>query len=188
MRSRKPAQIDALALAGVFMLAMMLLNAILQPGSRVEPAAAQSNLPAPEPQAPNWDRVAPPYDSYVVTQGLHGYSYGHAAIDLTAGEGEAIKSPIHGIVQAVYLDEWNNTAILIENERYQVTLLHGLYSAVEGQEVDIGEVIGTESNQGYTVDYLGRLCAGRDCGYHTHLNIFDKEQQTNVNPLDLFDQ
>ena len=50
-----------------------------------------------------------------------------------------------------------------------------------------GQVIGSESNQGNTVDWWGRSCRGRDCGYHTHLNIFDKRIGSNVNPLGLIE-
>ena len=31
----------------------------------------------------------------------------------------------------------------------------------------------------------GNLCAGRNCGYHTHLNVYDKRQAANINPLTL---
>jgi murein DD-endopeptidase MepM/ murein hydrolase activator NlpD len=67
-----------------------------------------------------------PYDNYWLTQGLHGASYGHAAIDLAAGKGSAVKSPLDGQVTANYVD-----------------------------------------------------------GYHSHLNVFSKEQSVNVNPLDV---
>jgi hypothetical protein len=45
--------------------------------------------------------------------------------------------------------------------------------------------VGTESNHGYTLDIYGNLCAGRDCGYHTHLNVYDRRVGYNVNPMDL---
>jgi len=186
MRSKKNSPVDGLSLVGLFLLAMMLLNAIIEPGSSVDTAAAQGDPAALQAQTPDWNAIAPPYDSYIVTQGIHGESYGHAAIDLTAGEGAEIKSPINGTVEALYIDEYGNTTLIIENERYQVTLLHGLYNVEQGQVVALGDVVGTESNQGYTVDFQGRLCSGRDCGYHTHLNVFDKQLQANVNPLELF--
>ena len=185
MRSNKKAPPDGLSLVGLFLLAVMLLNAISSPDRHVEAAAAQGNPPALEVHTPDWDAVVAPYDEYVITQGVHGESYGHAAIDLTAGNGAEIKSPINGEVEALYIDEYGNTTLILENERWQVTLLHGLYKVEPGQAVALGEVVGTESNQGFTVDYLGRLCSGRDCGYHTHLNIYDKQQQANINPLEL---
>lgn len=42
-----------------------------------------------------------------------------------------------------------------------------------------------ESNIGYTLDMAGNLCAGRDCGYHTHLNVYDKRLGYNIDPLSL---
>lgn len=126
-----------------------------------------------------------PYDNYWITQGPHGMSYGHMAIDIAAGKGTVIKSPIQGVVTANYIDVYGNTTLVVENERYQVTLLHGDYSAAVGQEVHNGDPIGAESNKGYTTDMQGRLCQGRDCGHHTHLNVYDKSANQNVNPLDI---
>lgn len=127
-----------------------------------------------------------PYDSYSVTQGLHGYSYGHAAVDLSAGDGETILSPIAGEITDYYVDEWNNTTLVIENARYKVTLLHGLYTVSIGDRVQIGDPIGAESNQGNTYDAYGNYCGGSsNCGYHTHINVFDKDLGQNVNPLNL---
>ncbi len=37
--------------------------------------------------------VAAPYSQYTLTQGVHGASYGHAAIDLSAGKGEPVTLP-----------------------------------------------------------------------------------------------
>ena len=52
-------------------------------------------------------------------------------------------------------------------------------------KVSIGQPLGTESNQGYTFGPGGILCRGLDCGYHTHLNVYDKYLRSNVNPLDV---
>lgn len=129
--------------------------------------------------------IAAPYSQYTLTQGLHGFDYGHMAIDIAAGKGAEILSPINGIVSALYIDEWGNTTLVIENERYQVMMLHGLYAVGVGERVVLGQAVGKESNQGNTVDGQGRSCRGRDCGYHTHLNIFDKQLGANVDPLEL---
>ena len=133
----------------------------------------------------NPDAVAAPYDEYVLTQGPHGFSYGHMAIDLTAGKGATIKSPINGVVTQKFTDEYGNPTLVIENEHYQVTLLHGKYTVVVDDIVSLGDPIGSESNKGYTLDFRGNLCTNRDCGYHTHLNIFDKQYFANVNPMKL---
>jgi murein DD-endopeptidase MepM/ murein hydrolase activator NlpD len=129
------------------------------------------------------DAIAAPYDHFIITQGIHGAEYGHTAIDISAGKGATIKSPINGTVTKLYIDDWGNPSLTIENDHYAVELLHGLFSAKVGDIVTIGQPIGTESNQGNTFDGMGRSCAGRDCGYHTHINVFDKKLGTNVNPF-----
>lgn len=129
--------------------------------------------------------IAYPYDHFTLTQGPHGVDYGHLAIDITAGNGATIKSPINGVVTNRTIDEYGNTVLVIENERYTITLMHGLYTVQIGEFVSLGQPIGQESNQGYTIGADGLTCAGRDCGYHTHLNIFDKQLGTNVNPLEV---
>jgi murein DD-endopeptidase MepM/ murein hydrolase activator NlpD len=149
---------------------------------RARAAAVEATL---EPVQP---AVIAPYTSYTLTQGPHGASYGHWAIDLMAGKGAQILSPITGMVTESYLDELDNSTLIIENEAYRITLLHGIYTVDQGQDLQQGQPIGWESNIGYTLDWAGNLCTGRDCGYHTHLNIFDKSLGVNVNPLDLISE
>ena len=133
------------------------------------------------------DAFAAPYKKYTLTEGLHGQSYGHLAIDIAAGKDAKIHAPINGVVSAKFIDQYGNTTLVIENEHYEVLMLHGNYSVSEGQQVEIGQVVGTESNNGYTTDMAGRPCAGRDCGYHTHLNVYDKQLEKNVSPLNLIE-
>lgn len=132
--------------------------------------------------------VAAPYDDYALTQGVHGSSYGHMAIDIAAGKNAIIKSPIAGFVSDLYTDQYGNPTLVIENEVYRVTMLHGKYKVEIGDQLELGQMVGRESNMGYTIDYSGRSCQNRDCGYHTHLNIFDKRIGSNVNPLDLLEK
>jgi murein DD-endopeptidase MepM/ murein hydrolase activator NlpD len=141
-----------------------------------------------QPKPANARAFAAPYEEYTLTQGPHGYSYGHMAIDITAGKGAAILSPINGKVTDLYVDQYGNPTLVIENKNYRVTLLHGDYTVNVGEEVKQGQKVGKESNQGYTTDMAGVPCAGRNCGYHTHLNVFDKREGANVNPLDLIDK
>ncbi len=146
-------------------------------------AEAKGDASASAPGDPNaW---ADPYDAYIVTQGPHGMSYGHYAVDITAGKGETIKSPINGIIGSLFVDQYGNTTLIIENDRYRVLMLHGNYSVHVGQVVAIGDPVGVEWNNGYTLDANGQLCAGRDCGYHTHLNVFDKSIGQNIDPFTL---
>ncbi len=156
----------------------------LPAASTVQPAPAPT-APSAEPPPADPGEIRAPYDDYILTQGPHGESYGHLAIDLTAGKGAAIHAPISGEVSALYTDEYGNPTLVIENDIWQVTLLHGDYLPSPGDQVSIGQVIGYESNHGYTVDWSGRSCRSRDCGYHTHLNIFDKGSGGNANPLEV---
>jgi murein DD-endopeptidase MepM/ murein hydrolase activator NlpD len=146
-----------------------------------------SSPPKPEPKVVDETLISAPYDQYTLTQGPHGFSYGHMAVDIVGGKGTVIKSPIHGRVTGSYIDQYGNPTLVIENEVYQVTLLHGIYSVEVGEELRLGQPVGTEGNQGYTTDWWGRSCRNRDCGYHTHLNIFDKRIGSNVNPLNVID-
>jgi hypothetical protein len=133
---------DAMTLAGAFLLAFLLLQVMLDrssslpaaaasgadaavPALELAPAQPESAAAPPEnsaaplpPEAgplPQKVEVASPYDSYTLTQGPHGFSYGHMAVDLHAGEGEVIRSPIDGAVTARYVDQWGNPALVVEN-------------------------------------------------------------------------
>jgi|GEM_PF-770741 len=132
------------------------------------------------------DAIAAPYDQYVVTQGPHGASYGHMAVDLMAGKGATIKSPINGAVTQLYIDEWGNPTLTIENTHYRIELLHGLYTVQIGDQVRLGQPVGSESNQGNTFGWDGPCHGKEGCGYHSHINVFDKLLGQNVNPLQLF--
>jgi murein DD-endopeptidase MepM/ murein hydrolase activator NlpD len=137
-----------------------------------------------EPSASyNSRMVSFPYDNYTLTQGLHGFSYGHMAIDISAGRGAIVKSPIEGYVSDLYIDPYGNPTLLIENDNYRVTMMHGKYKVAIGDQIALGQMVGRESNLGLTTDMQGRSCRNRDCGYHTHLNIFDKQVGENVDPL-----
>ena len=178
---------------GAALLVVVMLVGLWWDRGRVTPIAASPGIsttpvPTPLPVLPPADDpllVLAPYTDYWLTQGPHGESYGHLAIDLAAGEGTTILSPINGAVVANTIDQYGNTTLVLENLAYVVTLLHGLYTVREGEKVRAGQPVGTESNIGYTMDMQGNLCWNRDCGYHTHLNIYDKNLARNVNPLDL---
>ncbi len=156
-------------------------------------ARGESKNPSQEPGKPDTRLVsdpaafAAPYDKYTITQGPHGASYRHMAIDIAAGKGATIKSPINGEITRLFTDRYGNPTLVIENKFYKITLMHGIYDVVVGERVEIGQPIGKESNKGYTTDMQGRPCKQRNCGYHTHLNIFDKRLSRNVNPLKLLE-
>ncbi len=182
-----------MALAAALIL-MLMAFAVLTDREKGTVSAAQLPEPAVAPAARSSEPALPaadpaeirmPYEEYILTQGPHGQSYGHLAIDLTAGKGAEIHSPISGEISALFTDNYGNPTLVIENEVWRVTLLHGDYTVSPGDPVSIGQAIGFESNHGYTVDWRGRSCRGRDCGYHTHLNLFDKRAGENANPLEV---
>jgi murein DD-endopeptidase MepM/ murein hydrolase activator NlpD len=152
------------------------------PPITINPPTTRAN-PAPIITDPT--TFVAPYDSYVITQGMHGFSYGHAAIDIAAGKGATLKSSITGAVTAKYTDGVGNPILVIENDVYKITLLHGIYTVAVGDQVEAGQPIGEESNIGNVTDMQGNSCRNRDCGYHSHLNVFDKRLGQNVNPLEL---
>ncbi len=182
------------ALAAFALFALLVLRSgFTTPGAVSAPSPATAPAPVDNARSPDAalpvapESFAAPYAEYWVTQGPHGASYGHMAVDIAAGEGTPILSPIAGQVTRKDTDGYGNPVLVIENEAYRVTLLHGIYRVAVGDAVNQGDVVGEESNIGYTTDMQGRLCAGRDCGYHTHLNVFDKRLGENVNPLNLLE-
>lgn len=199
MRTR----IDSMTLVGVAILLLFAVSIVRGWGGEGDPALAPTNAEGtpvahmtsvPEAAAtpsaaaadPAWNvTIALPYDTYFLTQGGHGQSYGHFAVDIAAGNGSTIKSIINGVVSGGGYDVWGNTFIQIENDNYVVLYLHGVYTRLIGETVLAGQPIGTESNIGYTLDMAGNSCAGRDCGYHTHLNVYDKRLGINIDPLSL---
>lgn len=181
---------DALSVVGLallILLAYFVLNGIISGSRTAPPESPPPPLPtvSAPPLLPDPNLVVAPYAEYWVTQGVHGSSYGHMAIDIAAGKGSTILSPIHGEVTAVYTDEYGNPTLIIENSRYTITLLHGFYNVVVGQQLTAGDPVGSEGNLGYTTDMAGNRCQTSECGYHTHLNVYDKQLGSNVNPLNL---
>jgi murein DD-endopeptidase MepM/ murein hydrolase activator NlpD len=133
------------------------------------------------------DAFASPYARFLVTQGAHaggGWWYGALAIDLGNGRGTPLLSAINGWVSEAGADEFGSTYIVLENSRWRVLMMHGDYSVGLGEVVQVGQQVGTESNNGFTVGPTGIVCNGiPGCGEHTHLAIW--EYGTEVNPLDL---
>ena len=180
-------ELTAAVLLLFLLLALVLDRAETAPATPTAVAAGGAPLTesAAPPPAPDSTLVVVPYETYWVTQGLHGTDYGHLAVDLAAGKGSTIFSPINGVVRGSYVDQYGNTTLVIENDRYRVSLLHGDYVVVVGETLRAGQAVGSESNHGYTTDMQGNSCRNRECGYHTHLNIFDKQLGRNVDPLAL---
>jgi murein DD-endopeptidase MepM/ murein hydrolase activator NlpD len=179
-------RVDIVALAALIFALFLVSNLLFRRAGSPTPAekSAKSEVsPVTDPAA-----ITAPYDHYTLTQGPHGASYGQMAIDIAAGKGKTIKSPINGEITRLFTDRYGNPTLVIENKFYKVTLLHGKYNVTVGERVKIGQPIGKESNKGNTTNMQGNPCKQRNCGYHTHLNIFDKRLSRNVNPLKLLDK
>ena len=178
-----------LALAFLFFLGFQIISdrATTQPAMAMDEVRLEDLEAAPLQTTDfiDYSVIGQPYEDYNLTQGPHGFSYGHNAIDISAGKGAEILSPSHGMVVANFVDDLGNPTLILENEIWQITLMHGEYILSTGEQVSLGQVVGYESNLGYTTDLQGRSCQGRDCGYHTHLNIYDKRINANINPLDV---
>jgi len=178
-----------LALAFLFFLGFQIISdrATTQPAMAMDEVSLEDLEAAPLQTTDFIDYlvIGQPYEDYYLTQGPHGFSYGHNAIDISAGKGAEILSPISGMVVANFVDELGNPTLILENEIWQITLMHGEYILSTAEQVSLSQVVGYESNLGYTTDMQGRSCQGRDCGYHTHLNIYDKRISANINPMDV---
>lgn len=125
-----------------------------------------------------------PEKHYVITQGCHP-SYGSCSIDIMAGAWAPVISPIDGVVTKLYTDEYGSPTIFIENNRLRVIMLHGKWTVKIGDELKIGDSVGKEGNMGMTFGPNGFCGTGSDCGWHVHLEVFDKVSGQWVNPLDL---
>lgn len=203
--------LDGLVIVGALFLTFMFLNVIEDQGwfkfdwgasakTRAASPSETVNVPLStrpsgqkdnaaefsQPPALDAEAIAAPYERFAITQGIHGAEYDHMAIDISAGNGAVIHSPINGEVTALFIDEWGNPSLILENARYKIELLHGLFTVKIGERVGLGQPIGAESNQGNVADPWGFSCRERDCGYHPHINVFDKDLGRNVNPLELF--
>ena len=120
-----------------------------------------------------------PGGTYTITDSCHPDGWGDfvggysstCAIDLSAGCGASIISPISGDMVA-YADDGlgiGNTAAIIKGSRYTAFLLHGDY--VASGPIQQGGLIGYEASH------------GNSSGCHTHISIFDHIEKKWVNPL-----
>ena len=121
------------------------------------------NPPLSDYLAPN-----PPYEEFTGSQDIHGCGYGHAAVDIVGVNDKTILSPINGRVIKNGYDGIGNTVLVIENEQYTITMLHGVYE-VEGA-VSRGQRVGVEAS------------IGNSYSPHTHLSIYDRTIGKNVPP------
>lgn len=106
----------------------------------------------------------------ILTQDVHGCSYGMPGVDISSKDPSALlQAPMSGEV-TTYTDKWYNTTIRIENDEWIVWLLHSRSYLVEEGEVRRGEAVGVMGAIGYAT------------GPHVHYTIFDKVSDSFVDP------
>ncbi|MCI0726408.1 MAG: transglycosylase SLT domain-containing protein [Chloroflexi bacterium] len=122
-------------------------------------------------------KLASPY--HLPTAVNQGYHAGHLGIDIEAGCGVEVYAPLTGVITFVGRDGYigphsdrrnglpeDNTMLVIDDGAgTQVVLLHGRYTAREGQPVTAGET---------PVGYEDTI--GNSTGCHTHLEVLRNGQ------------
>jgi murein DD-endopeptidase MepM/ murein hydrolase activator NlpD len=96
------------ALALILFLSVSLLTDASNAEASFDPAGTGAAAATTQPALAA--TLIAPYETYTLTQGPHGQSYGHLAVDLAAGEGAVILAPIQGIVNDRYEDVWQSYA------------------------------------------------------------------------------
>ncbi len=116
-------------------------------------------------------RENPVTDNPILTQDIHGCSYGLPGLDITSLNSTAmLQAPMPGEV-TTYTDRWYNSTIRIENDEWIVWLLHPRsYFVTDGEIVRSGQIVGVMGAVGYAT------------GPHVHYTIYDKVNETFVDP------
>ncbi|MBK7897573.1 MAG: M23 family metallopeptidase [Candidatus Promineifilaceae bacterium] len=116
-------------------------------------------------------RLNPVSESPTLTQDVHGCSYSLPGIDISSSNRSAVlQAPMPGEV-TTYTDQWYNSTIRIENDEWIVWLLHPRSYFVEEGTVARGQAVGVMGAVGYAT------------GPHVHYTIYDKVNETFVDPL-----
>ncbi len=117
-------------------------------------------------------RLNPVTTAPVLTQDIHGCSYNLPGLDISSSDASAVlQAPMPGEV-TTFTDRWYNTTIRIENEEWVVWMLHPRSYLVEEGEVSRGQAVGI----------MGAV--GNATGPHVHYTIYDKINETYVDPRD----
>lgn len=115
-------------------------------------------------------RLNPVAVTPILTQDIHGCSYGLPGIDISSSDTTAVlQAPIPGTI-TTFTDKWYNSTIRIENEEWIVWLLHPRSYIVEEGEVKQGQAVGIMGSVGIST------------GPHVHYTIYDKINETFVDP------
>lgn len=115
-------------------------------------------------------RLNPVSESPMLTQDIHGCSYGLPGLDISSSNRSAVlQAPMPGEL-TTYTDQWYNSTIRIENDEWIVWLLHPRSYFVEEGNVTRGQAVGVMGAVGYAT------------GPHVHYTIYDKINETFVDP------
>ncbi|MBK8984659.1 MAG: M23 family metallopeptidase [Chloroflexi bacterium] len=115
-------------------------------------------------------RLNPVAFAPTLTQDVHGCSYSLPGVDISSSDSTAIlQAPMPGEV-STFTDRWYNTTIRIENDEWIVWLLHPRSYLIETGPVKRGQAVGVMGAVGYAT------------GPHVHYTIFDKVNETFVDP------
>ena len=117
-------------------------------------------------------RLNPVTDSPVLTQDTHGCSYSLPGIDISSSDNKTavLQAPISGRL-TTYTDRWYNSTIRIENDEWIVWLLHPRSYLLKEGKVKRGQNVGVMGAVGFAT------------GPHVHYTIYDKINDTFVDPL-----
>lgn len=138
--------------------------------------------------------IAPIYKNYSVSNAsLHGVP-GWEGVDIYAGCGKPVLSPISGIVAFNGLDGYNQVdergvvreqtpMITIKNDRYTVTIMHGNYTAPIGTRVVTGEQVGTEGSQGMSTGCHSHVVVKENGKLKNYLDILNNPETKANYPL-----
>ncbi|MCL4263570.1 MAG: peptidoglycan DD-metalloendopeptidase family protein [Anaerolineae bacterium] len=115
-------------------------------------------------------RFNPVSESPLLTQDIHGCSYGLPGLDISSSNSTAVlQAPIAGEL-TTYTDQWYNSTIRIENDEWIVWLLHARTFFIAEGNVKQGQAVGV----------MGAV--GIATGPHVHYTVFDKMNDTFVDP------
>lgn len=120
----------------------------------------------------------PVSETPILTQDVHGCSYSLPGLDISSPDNQKaiLLAPMPGEA-TTYTDQWYNTTIRIENDEWIVWLLHPRsYFVTDGQKVKRGDAVGVMGAVGFAT------------GPHVHYTIYDKINQTFVDPAEFLPQ
>jgi murein DD-endopeptidase MepM/ murein hydrolase activator NlpD len=114
--------------------------------------------------------INPVTESPLLSQDIHGCNYNLPGLDITSNNATAVlQAPMPGTV-TTFTDQWQNSTIRIENQEWIVWLLHPRSYLMKEGEVERGQPVGIMGSVGFST------------GPHVHYTVYDKVNETFVDP------